>query len=263
VDLAGARVLLTGATGGIGHAVARALAQRGATLVLTGRRSDVLEPLAQEIGGRAVAADLAEAGAVERLVADAGEVDVLVANAALPASGRLEEYSVEQADRALEVNLRAPILLTKLLTEGMSRRGRGHVVLVSSLAGKSAQGGASLYCATKFGLRGFGLALRDELADSGIGVSTVFPGFIAEAGMFHEADVELPRFVGTKRPEDVAGAVVEAIERNRAEVDVAPLAMRVGATLSGLAPEASRRLQRRLGSAALQDAVAEGQREKR
>ena len=263
MDLTGTRALLTGATGGIGHAIARALAGRGATLVLTGRRTEVLEPLAREIGATAIAADLSDRAALDRLLGEAGDVDVLVANAALPGSGALAEYSVEELDRALDVNLRAPIVLSKRLSEGMVARGRGHIVLVSSLVGKSAQGGATLYSATKFGLRGFGLSLRDELADGGVGVSTVFPGFIAEAGMFHEAGVELPRFVGTRRPEDVAGAVVAAIERNRAEVDVAPLPVRVGAMVSGLVPETARRVQRRLGGGDVQSAIAEGQREKR
>src|SRR5690349_10593499 len=108
VDINGARVLLTGATGGIGQAIARALHERGASLVLTGRRTDVLEPLAAETGGTTLAVDLADRSAVDKLLAEAGDVDVLVANAALPGSGALDDFSVEQIDRVLEVNLRAP-----------------------------------------------------------------------------------------------------------------------------------------------------------
>jgi len=107
VSVVSGNVLLTGATGGIGHSIARAFAAQGADLVLTGRRADVLEPLAAEVGGRALACDLGDGAAVDRLVAVAGAVDVLVANAALPASGPLLEYTQEQIDRALEVNLRA------------------------------------------------------------------------------------------------------------------------------------------------------------
>jgi len=95
MNLAGAHVLLTGATGGLGHAIARALAARGASLTLTGRRAEVLEPLAEELGGRALAVDLADPAAPARLLADAGRVDVLVANAGLPAtSGFVGEFLV-------------------------------------------------------------------------------------------------------------------------------------------------------------------------
>src|SRR3954467_7161328 len=103
MDLAGAKVLLTGATGGLGQAIARALAARGATLTLTGRRADVLEPLAAEVGGRVIVSDLARPQAPEQLLAAAGEVDVLVANAGVPGSGRLQSFTPQQIDRALDV----------------------------------------------------------------------------------------------------------------------------------------------------------------
>lgn len=263
MDLRAANVLLTGATGGIGHAIARALSARGASLVLTGRRTDVLEPLAAETGGRAVACDLSDPGACTTLLADAGTVDVLVANAALPASGQLTDYSIDQIDRALDVNLRAPIVLARELVPGMLERGRGHIVLVSSLAGKAPARGASIYQATKFGLRGFGLGLREDLHQTGVGVSIVFPGFISGAGMFAESGAELPRGVGTSTPEQVADGVVSAIEKNRAEVEVAPIAIRLGAKFAGLAPSIALGVSRRLGSTALTDAIGEGQRDKR
>lgn len=253
-------VLLTGASGGIGHAIARALAARGAQLILTGRRADVLEPLAAELGGRALAVDLAERDAVERLAAEAGEVEILVANAALPASGTLDDYTVEQIDRALDVNLRAPVVLAKLLSEQMVARRRGHLVFISSLSGRAAAGGSSLYSATKFGVRGFALGLRDDLRDAGVGVSTIFPGFIRDAGLFADARVELPRGVGTRAPDDVAAAVVRAIERDKAEVDVAPLGLRVGSIVSGLAPELSASMSRRLGSQRIAGELAANQR---
>jgi short-subunit dehydrogenase len=132
VNLGGRSVLLTGATGGIGHAIARALHRRGARLLLTGRRADVLEPLAKEIGGRALPIDLADPAQVERLAAEAAEVDVFVGNAALPASGHLHSFTHEQIDRALQVNLRAPMTLSHELSRRMVKRGEGHIVLVSS-----------------------------------------------------------------------------------------------------------------------------------
>jgi short-subunit dehydrogenase len=263
MNLNGARVLLTGATGGLGQAIARALHARGAVLTLTGRRLDVLEPLAAEIGGRAIEADLALPDAPLRLLDEAGEVDVLVANAALPGSGRLNSFSVEEIDRALTVNLRAPILLAHALSPAMVARGSGHLVFISSLAGKAGAPGSSVYSATKFGLRGFGLALREDVVDKGVGVSVVLPGFIRGAGMFHESGAKLPPFVGTKTPQDVANGVVKVIEHNRAELDIAPLPLRAGTLLSSLAPGPIGTIQRKLGAVATSDAIGRGQSNKR
>ena len=137
MNLGGRTVLLTGATGGLGHAIARGLEARGAAVVLTGRRAEPLAALAEELGGRAIAADLVEPDAPARLVAEAGDVDVLVANAALPASGELDSFTPEQIDRALAVNLRAPIQLARLLMEPLAGRRDGPRGLVGSLSGKS------------------------------------------------------------------------------------------------------------------------------
>jgi uncharacterized protein len=265
VQLDGSTVLLTGATGGIGRSTARALADRGAYVLLSGRRAEQLEELRAELGGRGdcLPADLTERDAPAALAERAGAVDVLVANAGLPASGVVDDFTPEQIDRALDVNLRAPVQLTRALLPGMLERGRGHVVLVSSLAGKVAPMRSALYSATKFGLRGFGAGLREDLHGSGVGVTVVFPGLIREAGMFAEARVRLPRWVGTATPDEVAAAVVRGIERDRAEIDVAPLGLRVGTNLGSLAPVTAGRVQRQLGSAKIASATAEGQRDKR
>ena len=263
MNLDGARVLLTGATGGLGQAIARALHARGASLVLTGRRADVLEPLAAELGGRAVASDLADPAAVDALLAEAGEVDVLVANAGLPGSGGLHSFSVEEIDRALDVNLRAPMILARLMADGMVERGGGHIVFVSSLSGKAATVGSSVYSATKFGLRGFAMGLREDLRPRGVGVSTVFPGFIRDAGMFHDAGTKLPPYVGTKTSDEVGAAVVRAIEHDKAEIDVAPIPLRFGVAFTGLAPELAAMVQRRMGASDIAGEMERGQRNKR
>jgi short-subunit dehydrogenase len=259
----GTTVLLTGATGGIGGAIARAFAQRGATLVLSGRRAEVLEPLATDVGGRAVAVDLSHREDLERLLSEAGEVDVLVANAANPASGALTELSQEQIDRMLEVNLRAPIALARALAPAMISRRSGHMVFISSLAGKAAAPSSSIYSATKFGLRGFALGLREDLYPHGVGASVVLPGFIRDAGMFADAHVELPPGVGTRTPEDVAEAVIRSVERNRAEVEVAPLGLRLGAGFASVAPALAASVQRKIGGGRVASDLAAGQVDKR
>jgi short-subunit dehydrogenase len=263
LQISGSTVLLTGATGGIGQAIARGLRSRRAELILTGRRTEVLERLGAELDARVLAVDLSIPAEVERLVAEAGDVDILIANAGLPASGTLESFSVQEIDRALDVNLRAPIVLAHELVPGMVGRGRGHLLFMSSLAGKAASPRTALYNASKFGLRGFASALRADLRDTGVGVSAVFPGFISEAGMYTDAEVKLPLGIGTRSPEDVARAVAGAIERNRGEVDVAPLALRAGTTFASLAPELAASLARRLGSDEISRQMADGQSDKR
>ena len=263
MSLLNGRVLVTGASGGIGCAIVKECAARGATLILSGRRMDVLEPLAAEVGGTAIASDLSDREDLQRLVAQAGDVDVLIANAALPASGLFTELTQAQIDRMLEVNLRAPIALAKAVGEGMVARGRGHIVFISSLAGKVASPASAIYSATKFGLRGFALGIREDLRPHGVGVSVVLPGFIRDAGMFADAGVELPRGVGTRTPEQVAAGVIRAVERNRAEVEVAPFGVRLGAAFGAMAPELAAAASRRMGGERVASDLAAGQREKR
>lgn len=263
MQIAGANVLLTGASGGIGQAVALDLAGRGARLSVSGRRGAVLEELASQLGARAIEADLADRAQVTRLAQVAGDVDILVANAALPAAGPLESFSLEQVDRALEVNLRSAIALTHSLLPGMLERGRGHLLYMSSIAGKTTVPGNPLYHASKFGLRGFAAGLRQDLHGSGVGVSCIFPGFIRDAGIFADSGARLPRGTGTRSPEDVARAVAQAIERNRAELDVAPLTQRAGAMIGGLAPDLAAAFVRRAGAGRIAGEMEHALRDKR
>jgi short-subunit dehydrogenase len=247
--LNGARVLLTGATGGIGHAIARALKARGAELILTGRRTELLEALASDVGATTLAADLADAGDVTRLMKDVGEIDVLVANAALPGVGALVDFTEEQVDRALDVNLRVPIILSRWATEQMLPRGRGHIVLIGSLAGRATSPLTSMYNTTKFGLRGFALAHREDLRGTGVGVSIIEPGFVSDAGMFVESGMRLPTGARTVSPDDVARGVIRSIDKDLGEVMVAPPEMKFLSGVALIAPGVSAAIQRRVGAA--------------
>jgi uncharacterized protein len=265
VRLDGSTVLLTGATGGIDRAVARAVHGRGASLILTGRKREVLEELRADLGGRAEArpADLSDPASMRELIGESAEIDVLIANAAVPGSGRLDSYSDEELDRALDVNLRSPMHMTHALVPGMVERGRGHLVYVSSINGKLATPGSSIYSATKFGLRGFAAALRQDLHGTGVGVTCVFPGFVSDAGMWADSKQETPPGIGTRSPEQVAEAIAGAIEKDRGEVDVAPLFVRGSAKLAGVAPGLVAAIQRRAGAAEISENLAEAQKVKR
>jgi NAD(P)-dependent dehydrogenase (short-subunit alcohol dehydrogenase family) len=122
MDLRGARTLVTGATGGLGAAIARACAARGAQVIVTGRREESLRALAAELGADSVAADLASRDGLAHLIDAVGELDVLVSNAALPGGGRVETFSTEEIDRVLDVNLRVPVLLSRHFTPTMVKR---------------------------------------------------------------------------------------------------------------------------------------------
>ena len=265
MDLNGKRALVTGATGGLGQAIARALHGEGATVLVTGRRAELLEELTTELGERAEAlpADLSSAEDVEALAHRAGTVDVLVANAGVPGTGELCEYTPEQIDRVVDVNLRSAIHLTRVLLPGMLDRGSGHLVYVSSISGKVVSPRASLYNATKFGLRGFSLSLHDELRGTGVGCTTVFPGFIEEAGMWADSGLDAGPGYGARKPRDVADAVLKAVRKNPREIDVAGLLPRSGGWMLGIAPGLVSAIQRRAGGDRATRDLAEAQKSKR
>lgn len=263
MDISGSTVLLTGASGGIGNALARALVGRGAHLVATGRNEELLRELEEQVGARGVVADLSDREAVEYLVEQAGPVDVLVANAALPASGELFDYTPEQIDRSLEVNLRAPVMLSRLLVPRMVEQGRGHVVMVGSISGRTASPATSLYSAAKFGMRGFTHSLRQDLHGTGVGVSLVQPGFVRDAGMFADTGARPPAGVRTVSPAQVASGVLRAIEHDRAEINVAPVELRLGSAIGGLFPALAASVQRRAVPEQMLRQITRSQRDKR
>ncbi len=254
MDINGASILVTGASGGLGTAMVKELAGRGAKLVLSARNVALLDQLAAETDAEVVVADLAKRGDVERLAAKAATCDVLVANAGIGGDGPLAELTEGDIDNSIEVNLRSPIVLSHAFAQAKIAAGKsGQIVLVGSLAGLAASPGTRMYNATKFGLRGFALSFRQDLEGTGVGCSLVAPGFIRDAGMFANGDIDLPPGIRTKSPEDVAAGVVRAITHNPTEVFVSPTELRVASTLGTVAPGLSAAIQRKLGVAGRTD----------
>ncbi len=150
------------------------------------------------------------------------------------------------------------MLMAQELIPALTRKGEGHILFISSLNGKVGTPRTAIYCATKFGMRGFALALREDLHPRGIGVSTVLPGFIREAGMFHDSGVKSPPGLGTTSPAKVANAVVTAITRDRNEVEPATLRLRLVSAIAYRHPELAARVGRRGGAAKIADDLVAG-----
>jgi short-subunit dehydrogenase len=233
-------------------------------VILTGRNVSQLTPLAEELDGEFYECDLAKPEAAAELAERYRGIDILICNAALPGSGYLDSYPIEEIDHVLDVNLRAPIVLSKILSESMVEKGSGHIVFISSMAGKVANTSSSLYSATKFGLRGFAFSLHEDLLPYGVGASVVSPGFVRDAGMFHDTKLQkLPPGVGTSSPEDVCNAVIKGIEENKLEVCVAPALVRFGGVVAGVSPSLIGFFQRQAGARKVSESIAAGQTEKR
>jgi 3-oxoacyl-[acyl-carrier protein] reductase len=184
-DLSGKTALVTGATGGLGSAIARAFHAQGAHVVLSGTRESVLEQLASELGERtsAVPANLSDPAAVDGLVdaaeAAAGQpLDILVANAGITRDGLLMRMKDEDWEAVLKVNLESYFRLSRAATKGMMRRRYGRIIGITSVVGVMGNPGQANYAASKAGMIGFSKSLAQEVATRGITVNCVAPGFI-------------------------------------------------------------------------------------
>jgi short-subunit dehydrogenase len=243
--LSGKVLLLTGASRGLGPVIAEAVAKRGATVVLASRDENRLRDVAarlEQLGARTliVPVDLRQAAQREELAATAvrelGGIDVLVNNAGLETEGAYAELPWRSIQENIEVNLVAPLALTHLILPEMLRRRAGHVVNIASVAAKSGSPYASVYSATKAGLAEWTRALRLELADSGVRVSTIFPCYVRDVGMFARFEVEPPLLVGSCSPTRVAEAVADALEKDRPETIVNDRPLRCAFVLIELSP---------------------------
>ena len=187
-DLSGKTALVTGASGGIGGAVTRALHAQGAAVVLSGTREAALQTRAEELGGRAytVAASLSDAIAVDGLVGAAeaaagAPLDILVSNAGLTRDNILVRMKDEEWSIVQQVNLEAYFRLCRAATKGMMRRRHGRIIGITSVVGVTGNPGQANYAASKAGMIGFSKALAQEVGGRGITVNCIAPGFIASA----------------------------------------------------------------------------------
>jgi 3-oxoacyl-[acyl-carrier protein] reductase len=186
-DLTGKAALVTGASGGIGAAIAKALHGAGATVALSGTRVEPLQALAAELGSRAhvIPCNLSDPAAVEGLVKQAveamGAVDVLVNNAGITKDGLAMRMSDEDWQSVLDVNLTATFRLCRATMRGMMKARWGRIVNISSVVGTTGNGGQANYAASKAGMIGMSKSIAAELASRGITVNAVAPGFIATA----------------------------------------------------------------------------------
>ena len=268
-ELRGANVLLTGASRGIGVFIARACAFRGANLAITDQDADALGKLAARLAGTgttvvALPADLRDPGSLDELVPQAeaalGPVDILVNNAAVARLAPFIEFDDAELRAMVEVNLMAPMILTRRLLPGMIERGHGHVVTVSSLEGRKGIPFDAAYSGTKAALVSWMEAIHVELEGTGVRTSIVLPGYVSEAGIFADRGATVPRLMGARSASDVARAVVRAIERESQEVIVTPRPVRPLLALNTMSPVLGDRILRILGVVRVQRWILEHQR---
>lgn len=255
----GGVAIVTGASRGVGTYIAEALARKGVHLALAARSTEPLEATAvktRALGVRALAVptDVTDRAALRDLVAttvaELGAPDILVNNAGIEQLGHFASTDLDVIESTLMTNLVAVELLTRLVVPHMIERRRGHIVNISSLSGKTAYPYSSVYCSSKHGLVGFSWSLREELKPYDIGVSVICPTHIADVGVFAQRhpDNDAPALARPVRPEQVAQATVEAIERNRAEIIVARGLARWVDVFHALSPELTTLVARRGGS---------------
>ena len=244
--IAGKTILLTGASGGIGAPLARMLAKQGATIVGVSRSPKKLEQLSAEIealGGKAVIVpwDISCVEKLPNLLQECDRlvdrVDILINNAGIQIYRAFPDYSLAELQKVIAVNLQAPMELTRLMLPEMLSRNRGHIVNLASLAGKTGHPYDSIYSASKAGLLMWGDAVRQELADTEVRMTTVCPGYVESAGLLADTGIPAPRLAGASQPEAVAKAIVRAIAHDWAEIVVNGNPLMTGMTKLLLANE--------------------------
>jgi short-subunit dehydrogenase len=261
--IAGETAVITGASRGLGVYMARRLAAKGVNLVLAARSTDSLEEVSADIRTRgveviAVPTDVSVRAELEYLVYRAteefGSIDLLVKNAGIECTSRYELLTLDEIEQALEVNLTAPMILTRLVLPAMLARDQGHIVNIASIAGVLVPAYAEAYAATKSGLISFTRSLRLSAKDrrSSVSASVVCPGFMEGAGMYernkHKYGIKAPRLLGgSLRGEKAADAVVRAVEQDLPEVMVQRGTPRFSMAVSAMFPRLSEKIATAFG----------------
>jgi short-subunit dehydrogenase len=223
MEIAGRSVLVTGASSGIGAALAPMLAERGARVGIVARRKDRLEEVLERCGpdGRMWAADLGDLDSAMRVVRESDEhfggLDVLVNNAGMPKRRHVTTLTPDEVEETMRVNYLSPVRMTLALLPGMLERGRGCIVNVTSLGGRLGIKHEAAYCASKFALSGFSESMHVDLFDTPVDVRLVLPGAI-DTEIWDQPGNEDPIYDGPKEsPESVAEGIVAAIEGDQFE----------------------------------------------
>jgi len=250
VEVTGRVALVTGASSGIGRATAIALARGGARVLVQGRDRDRSEEVARLVDGDVLLGDLTEPGAADDLVTRAtevhGRVDLLVANAGTGRSAPFTEMDPFEIDHLLTLDLVVPIRLVHAALPAMVDQGSGHLVLVTSIAGRAGVAGEAVYAAAKAGLDAFAESLRLELEGTNVGASVVVPGVVDTAFFVNRGGAPVRRVPRRVSADRVAEAIVGAVVHDRPEVYV-PAWLRLAPTVRGIAPGLFRRLAARFG----------------
>lgn len=230
-SMKGKTALVTGGSRGLGPYIARFLAAEGVNLALTARSEDGLKATAEQIVSDDIRvnvypADITDHDARVSLLndvkADFKNIDFLINNAGMEWVSAYTDLSPDYIETMVSTNLVAPMLLTHLVLPGMLAKGEGHIVNISSLGGKRGNPYAATYAGTKAGIIEWTRGIRQELNCSGVGLSVICPGFVAEAGMFAEYNKKPPWIAGQTTPDKVAKAVVRSIKNNIGEIVVNP-----------------------------------------
>lgn len=257
MELSGKVAIVTGASRGIGVVIAERLAEKGSSLALVARSEADLKETANRIQSKgvraiAIAADVTQRDDLEKIVTrteqELGPPDILVNNAGIETLAHFETLPLDEIESVIATNVTALVSLTRVVTPGMIERGRGHIVNISSTAGKTAAPFYTVYSASKHAVVGFSWSLRAELRDRGVAVSVVCPPYVADTGMFNDRGQTPPKMLGTVTADDVANAVVRAIESNKAEIVIGKLLFRVADVASAISPELPIAIGRRSGS---------------